>query len=543
MKTLKKYIKDNQNFFCIEYINFNEQIKFGIIIYKIDDSNEEIKLNEQFFFTDQLFNTNFNLINKNNNKFNIYFLYNNYYRSLLKINKSKNGEQILNESNNLKSAFLKPPLCSLKRDIALIEGRWYFNNLYENYFCFCKGQFCINIKTFIMINYQICKYYFYLTLLDKHKDFYQKTDYLLSDFFEDNIESADAFPIFEEMIKENLNAHYLTMSTKIYNEYYSRYSNYFNEMKIIFGIKKINGDFVEKYFDLLLKLKAVITAEQIEGIDNLFYNIDWITYIFLGHGVTYIKSFLYNDYLSFKKYNKLLLPASEKFINLALEAGWKNEDIIKIGYPRWDKYYIYKNNNLIFQNNQEKSIFLMFTWRKVKKGQYISRFYFNNLYNLLNNRKINYFLRKYNIKIFFCYHHKLKNKMRINDNDNIRLIHQNDISTLLINSSLIITDFSSILFDAIVQKKPLILYIPDGLDPDLNDIYIHDYYETIIKLKNGLINLFEIFFEIKQVKKKIIYYIKNNFTLEEEKLQFYNGFRLENHDNTNKFIRYIKNLY
>ena len=532
-------INENKNFLCIEFINLHEDIKFGITIFKINELSEEIEFHEQFFFTDQLINKNLNPVNENINKFNINYLYNIYYNFLLKIKKSKNRELFFKESLNLKSSFLKPPLCFLKRDIALIEGRWYYNNLYENYFCFCKGQFCINLQTF-KNNYQLCKYYFYLTLLDKHKDFYQKTDYLFSDFFDENIEPADAYPIFEAMIKENLNAHYLTMSKKIYYSYYSRSTNYNSE--IIYGQKNINGDFVEKYFDLLMKLKAVITAEQIDGIDNIFYNIDYITYIFLGHGVTYIKSYLYNDYISYKKYNKILLPPSEKFINLALDAGWKIEDIIKIGYPRWDKYKIYMKNNLKYQNADEKCIFIMFTWRKVIKGQNISQFYNNNLYNILNDTEINYLLWKKNIKIFFCLHHKLKYKMKINNNDNIRFINQNDISKLLINSSLIITDFSSIMFDAMVQKKPLILYIPDGLDPNLKNIYIYDYYETITKLKNGLINLFEIFIELKKVKEKIIYYIKNNFTLEDEKLRFYKTFRLENKDNTHKFIRYIKKL-
>ena len=98
------------------------------------------------------------------------------------------------------------------------------------------------------------------------------------------------------------------------------------------------------------------------------------------------------------------------------------------------------------------------------------------------------------------------------------------------------------MFDAIVQKKPLILYIPDGLDPNLKEIYIDDYYETITKLKNGLIYLFEIFFELKKVVKKIIYYIEKDFVLEDEKLNFYKEFGLESQDNTNKFIKYIKRL-
>ena len=130
----------------------------------------------------------------------------------------------------------------------------------------------------------------------------------------------------------------------------------------------------------------------------------------------------------------------------------------------------------------------------------------------------------------------------INNNTIIRYISQNEISILLRNSSLIITDFSSILFDAVVQRKPLILFIPDGLEPNLQSIYSNKYYEIITKIKNGIIYLGEVFVDLDRVINKIIYYIKNNFTLENEKLEFYKRFNLKNFGNTNKFINYIRKL-
>ena len=306
----------------------------------------------------------------------------------------------------------------------------------------------------------------------------------------------------------------------------------------------INGEILEKYLELFLKLKVVITADKFDSIDNLFYNIEYINYIFIGHGVTYIKSFLYNDYISHKKYNKVLLPPSDRFINLALDAGWEYDDIIKLGYPKWDKYRIHKNFfiSLIKSKKEERSIFLMFTWRKVKRGKDISDSYYNNLYKILNDPKINGYLYKNNIKFFFCYHHEAKAKVNISENNNLVFINQNDISKLLQNSSLIITDFSSILFEAIVQKKPLILYIPDGLDKNIKNLYDRDYYETITKIKKGIIYLYEVFFDLKKVIKKIIYYIKNDFVLEDKKLDFYKEFKLENSGNTKKFISYVKKL-
>ena len=122
----------------------------------------------------------------------------------------------------------------------------------------------------------------------------------------------------------------------------------------------------------------------------------------------------------------------------------------------------------------------------------------------------------------------------------MRFIFQDEISLLLKNSSLIITDFSSILFDAIVQRKPLILYIPDGLETNLKYIYSKQYYEIITNLAKGIPYLFEVFLELEDVINKIIYYIQKDFDLENEKLLFYNEFGLRSGDNTRKFLNYIK---
>jgi hypothetical protein len=537
-------IQDNIYFICIEYLKIKERAKLGINIYKVNEVDEEIEKDEIFFYKYEPINIiNTNSEFKNDDIFNINYIYKNYNKLILLINRTKKKNELFKKHHQLKLSFLQPPLCTLKRNIAQAKGRWYFRNIYQYYFCFCQGSFCIKIKTINNYIFQSCKYFFYLTIIDKNRELYPKTDYLFSDFFDMNIESSDAFPIFQEMINRNLKAHYLTMDYNIFEQTCIKRMNCSNNLEIIYGTRKINGDFLEKYLDLILRLKAVITAEYYDCIDNLFYNIEYITFIFLGHGVTFIKSYLYEEYINPKRYNKFLLPNSKIFIDLALKAGWKKRDIIKIGYPRWDNYNkIKKNEVLPYLNSQKnkRAIFIMFTWRKVKKGKNLSTFYFDNISELLNNKQLNDELIINNIKIFFCYHHALKEKkVRINSK-NIVLINQLDISKLLKNSSLIITDFSSIIFDAIVQRKPLILFIPDALDNQINNNYNRYYYETINKLKSGEIFLGEIFFSLQKVVDKIIYYIKNDFRLENDKLKFYNIFNLKSGGNTRKFINYIK---
>ena len=93
------------------------------------------------------------------------------------------------------------------------------------------------------------------------------------------------------MIKQNLSAHYVTERKDIFNQYIS--SN--NEDLIIIPINNkqynITGDSLEKYLNLFLKLKAVISGAEFYSIYNIFYYIEYINFICLGHGVNYFKPF------------------------------------------------------------------------------------------------------------------------------------------------------------------------------------------------------------------------------------------------------------
>ena len=90
----------------------------------------------------------------------------------------------------------------------------------------------------------------------------------------------------------------------------------------------------------------------------------------------------------------MVLPPSKKIIDIAKKYGWNDNNIIKICLPKWYKYNNYKNNII----NKTKSIFIMFTWRNLKKKDYlISPSYIKNIINLLNNVILLSTLKKYNI--------------------------------------------------------------------------------------------------------------------------------------------------
>ena len=520
--SLANIYKNNQ-YYCTEFFNKNENIKFGIIIYKKISNGIEYYSLDFFTFNHKIYDIYiYNIINVFN-----YSLINEEFDILVKKIKSNK----LEDSIKLKKSYIQKPLCSTKSNIGKYN-KWIFRNIFGHYSCFCKGKNCL----FYDIPKK-CKYYFYLSIIDNNKHLYNKTDYLFGDFMFKKFSSDDVYPTFTKMMSQNYSVHYMTRKENIYEKFCKNQSICLTIIKDIF----IDGDFLEKYLTLILRLKCVISGAEFYFIDNLFYNIDYITYICVGHGVSFFKHFLYseNNYYGFKIYNKILIPPSERLISVAKHYGWKEENIIKMNLPRWDNYNIKKKEHV-----KNKNIFVMFTWRQIKKKKNISELYFENINGLLNNNLLLKNLKKYNINLYFTFHHRIKNKSRIKIqfNKNIKYIEEEEISYILSNTSLIVSDFSSIIFDIIYREKPFIIFIPDSNDPTINNIYTSDYSHLIKDVKDGKISFQNTFFSVEDTVKKINYYIKNNFNLEPKLKLFYKKFGFKKQNNTNKFIKYLKNL-
>ena len=530
-------IRNNKYFNCIELLNINEKIKFGIRIYNIIKS-VTINYFTIFFFDEKIINYN-NLLFKNDKEYNPIKLKKKSIRLNSNIYKQINKKHA---SLGLLKLFYKFPNFSIKSNLAKVNSFWYFKNIYNHFFCFCK--FSSNSKC-IYKDIELCKYLFYLYIIYNNRLIYKKTDYLLADFDSSSIAPGESFYVFEDMLKKNLSVHYMTKRKGIFKKY--RYLNLEKKLLIIY-FSYINGSFLEKYLELILKLKSVISGAIIYSISNIFKNIDYITYICIGHGISYLKDFLYKDYYGYNRYNKILLPLSDKIISNAKNYGWSDNNIIKFGLPRWDFFYNIDHNLSKYTNASinSQSIFIMFTWRFCKKYQTLSKFYFKNIMNLINNNELNDLLQLYNITLFFAYHHNLlkyKNLFNFKFNNLIKYIHQNNIINCLKYSSLVITDFSSVIFDFIVRNKPYIIYIPDSEEPFLNQIYKQEYYDVINKFKNGSLQFENVLFSVNETIYKIKYYIINKFEIDQNLIQFYKKFNLQNNGNNIKnFVEYLQNL-
>lgn len=272
----------------------------------------------------------------------------------------------------------------------------------------------------------------------------------------------------------------------------------------------------------------------------MFYNLEYITYICIGHGISYFKYYLYQDYYEPKRFDKLLIPNSPKLISVPLKFGWKDENLIKFNLPRWDKYNIVNKSLIDSDIIQSKSIFIMFTWRELEKNRKISSYYINNIMKLLNNEELIDNLLKRNITLYFTLHHQLfKYRKKFKDINNIKYIEENDVGECLSKTNLLLSDYSSIIFDMIYRQKPYIIFIPDANDPNLKKIYKKNCYDVIKKFKSNYFRFENIFFDINSTVNKINYYIDNKFELDPRLKKFYDDFNFTHENTINKFINYL----
>jgi CDP-glycerol glycerophosphotransferase (TagB/SpsB family) len=528
-------IYKNRYFSCIEYLNLNGSLQLGVMIYKKNKYLE--RYNISLFNSNSIDYNNYNHIK--DEEFDPLIL-----TKVYNLNQVNKANETKNSKNEFKNLFYSKPNFNFKKHLAQAEGIWYYKNIYNNMFCFCK--YSVNSKCLYKNINQKNKYYLYLYFINCNMNFYNKTDYLFADFSSENTATGEAFLVFKEMFKQNLSVHYLTKREEIYKEYKALNMNNSSYIPIIFDSNYINGYFLEKYFDLILRLKVVVSGAKIFSINNLFYNLEYITFICLTHGISYLKDFLYESYYSNKIYNKIVLPPSNLIISNAKKFGWKDKDIIRIGLPRWDLFDYYKKNISVFHekaNNKNKSIFIMFTWRKVKKNKRISNYYFKNIINLFTNKLLNTVLKKKNITLYYSLHHMIEDyKYLFNNFKYVKYISQDIIIECLNKSDLIITDFSSIIFDMMARNKPYIMFIPDSEDKNLNDIYDEAYCNIIKSLKNGTMNFQNRYFSVKRTVKKIIYYINNNFILDQSLKKLYKIFNINGGNNIKSFIKYLKKI-
>lgn len=187
-----------------------------------------------------------------------------------------------------------------------------------------------------------------------------------------------------------------------------------------------------------------------------------VNQIFLQHGVIKdgYEMFSYSE----RGYRLFICGAKPEYDYLKKYAGYPEKNIKYTGLARFDE--------LLDIKKEKKIILLIPTWRRYigydinkseeeNKQDFIKSEYFNRYQSLINNSVLIRFLENNNIKLKFSIHpmYKKYNGLFKTNSRNIEIAGEYDsIHKLIMETSLMITDYSSVFFDAAYANIPVLYY-------------------------------------------------------------------------------------
>ncbi len=297
--------------------------------------------------------------------------------------------------------------------------------------------------------------------------------------------------------------------------------------------KKLVYYFSFKHLLLLLSCKAIISSQGREHLyifkpkKGIFKNaILEKPFIFLQHGVIGFKKIG-----GFKKGGintaNYIVASNQVEKNIIKDQFlYKEEEIILTGLARYDE--------LLDKSSQSNSILIMPTWRSwlfsLKDEDFLLSDFYKSYNSLLKNKNLVDFTIENNIELIFFGHMKMFKFMQLFEFQNLKFIKpgEKDINQLLMESKVLVTDYSSVAWDFHYMKKPVCFYHFDqekflethgsylNLNTDIfgnviktEDKLVDKIIESYLNKKNKIIK--KVFFEYndKRNSERIFENIKN----------------------------------
>lgn len=182
--------------------------------------------------------------------------------------------------------------------------------------------------------------------------------------------------------------------------------------------------------------------------------------VFLQHGVTI------NDlpwlYYDNTKMNLFICSVKPEYEFVRGTFGYPKGHVVYTGLARQD--------NLCDTSEGKKRILVMPTWRDWLSGQKVhdntidiaETEYARRWNEFLNSDKLDQIARKYNLEILFFPHRNMQQYLSTfySKSSHVKIVNWKDwdIQEALKSSNLMITDYSSVFFDFVYMKKPVIFY-------------------------------------------------------------------------------------
>ncbi|MBR0365839.1 MAG: CDP-glycerol glycerophosphotransferase family protein [Clostridia bacterium] len=178
--------------------------------------------------------------------------------------------------------------------------------------------------------------------------------------------------------------------------------------------------------------------------------------VFLQHGI--IKDDIEFCHEDNTNIDMFVCSAVPEFEYVEKTYGYKKGIIQLTGLCRYD--------NLRKNEKPTHKILFMPTWRSslrtCSRHTFLSSEYFKRYNSFLNSKKLAELLDKYDYELIFYPHYEVQRFLDCFGTDNKRVkiadFKNNDVQQLLIDSDILVTDYSSVYFDYGYMQKPMVFY-------------------------------------------------------------------------------------
>lgn len=178
--------------------------------------------------------------------------------------------------------------------------------------------------------------------------------------------------------------------------------------------------------------------------------------VFLQHGITHNE--FPSNYYDYNGSDLFVCGAKPEFNHISQNCNYPNGNVVYTGFARFDGLHDF---------SIKRQIIVMPSWRcylsDVSSKEFYESKYFKEYKSFLTNEKLVEKCKNEGISIIFYPHYSMQkfiNCFKTLQNDVVKIADFNsyDVQTLLKESSLLITDYSSVLFDFAYMRKPQLLF-------------------------------------------------------------------------------------
>jgi CDP-glycerol glycerophosphotransferase (TagB/SpsB family) len=218
------------------------------------------------------------------------------------------------------------------------------------------------------------------------------------------------------------------------------------------------------HMKLLRNAKALMSTD---GFKALAYPYEVFPFlrrktlnIFLQHGVSGNKTTSY--YKERYSYFNLVVTNNENERRAFIDVyGFDEDEVVVTGFPRFDQLPLEP------QNKKIRKILVAPTWRKwlKRKSKIKDSIYYKSWNNLLTSKRLVSLLENNGIQLIFHPHFNMMKYLNqfTSYSENIQIIHDphESLQFYIINSDVLITDYSSVMYDFFYQLKPVLSFMFD----------------------------------------------------------------------------------